>query len=636
MAAKKKTPKTPVEKPAKSAPPLFPADIFKLPPTPEVQPASTPPASTPFLAKVESNVKGGVNRDLGACTAIVSERNRAGKTAVLDAIRLALTGQHPIGPHMVDLVGLTADETTPWARVTGPSASASLAFPKGKRPEHTLDGDLAPYAQDASRLLPLVAMRDLLTLGTAKAREELFRRFGGSDELPSPVGLDDNQRILWSEALASAQGDVVERLSQAGSFVRSHKRTLSAQVKALEEAKAAFQQTAPVTDDVVRNLEARLEAVRQFAGNEALRAAFRQVEERLVSLIGAYEAAPKPMEPEALQKALAALDAAASTVEHEANLAKAREALVAAQNDSRLYSLIHKLRKRIPTDGCLACGGQVHGNAQPLIDAAEKTARAEAENVRTLSETVEAGEQALSDLIRRRDDEKTRVRLDNERTASQHAALVAALKAAKGEYERLQALVTSAGGVEAPADNEATLRAELAAARMAKLTAAKASGIAAELRDLKTAQQDAKAVESVLATTLDTLAGGVKTAAEDAVNRWMPPGFRATLTLVDAEDKPTCRWEVVGSDGRSHPRGAASGAEWSALAVAIACAWSEGQKHRFLLLDDADIAGFNGENIRAMLDTVSAAVRDGRLTQAFVAWSRPNEVPTEGWTVVRL
>ena len=70
--------------------------------------------------------------------------------------------------------------------------------------------------------------------------------------------------------------------------------------------------------------------------------------------------------------------------------------------------------------------------------------------------------------------------------------------------------------------------------------------------------------------------------------------------------------------------------------VAIACAWSDGAPYRFLLLDDTDIAGFSAENVRNLLTTVAAAVKEGRLTQAFVAWSRPAEIPDEGWSVVAL
>ena len=160
--------------------------------------------------------------------------------------------------------------------------------------------------------------------------------------------------------------------------------------------------------------------------------------------------------------------------------------------------------------------------------------------------------------------------------------------------------------------------------------------VAASIRTNKLLQEDLKAVESVIAETSQAMLVGIQTLAEASVNKWMPKGFKAALVLENADGKPECRWEVYGTDGRAHPRGAASGAEWSALAVAVACAWSEGSPIRILLIDDADLTGFSAENVRNLLEGVSKAVSDGRLTQALVAWSRPEEIPSEGWTVVSL
>jgi hypothetical protein len=101
--------------------------------------------------------------------------------------------------------------------------------------------------------------------------------------------------------------------------------------------------------------------------------------------------------------------------------------------------------------------------------------------------------------------------------------------------------------------------------------------------------------------------------------------FAARLVLDD-----DCRWGVLGRDGTPHGRGVASGSEWSSLAVALACAWTEGAPLRVLLLDDGDLGRFDPTHLAAFLSAVKGAVEAGRLTQAIVAWSRPNEIPS-GW-----
>lgn len=600
-------------------------------------------AGTPgFFRKVESNVKGGVGVPLATCTAIVSDKNRAGKTAVLDSFRLALTGQHPIGPHAVDLTGLTADGSTPWATLTGETASADLRFPSGKKtPSFTLGGELADLSKQAHSLLPLVAMRDLLTLGTAKAREALFARFGGDGDLSDPpAGLDEQQQALWRQALAAGQGDAVERLTAAGTWIRSHKRELSAQLRSLEDEKERLLTTQTAvgvpTDDVVRTVEEKLAAHQKYAQAATLRAAAEASKSRLSDALTAYEANPPPIPLEQFQQELQAVHHRWDAAGAHKSMVEARFQLEVAQRTTRLYALVHQLRKSLPTDGCLVCGGQVHGDVGALIAAAEKVAAGELAQVKELEQSLAEAEEVHRVCLEEQKAELDRKMQQRMVQDQRNKAALSALSSAKTEYERLLALVDEAGGAEAPAEPEAVLREQLAALQAARAAVGRMAEVATVVRAVKSAQQDAKAVETSLGDVLNGLVGHVKDTAEAAVNKWMPPGFKASLALEDNDGKPACRWEIVGSDGRPHPRGAASGAEWSALTVAIACAWSEGQKYRFLLLDDSDIAGFSAENVRNLLSMVAEAVREGRLTQALVAWSRPKEIPDEGWSVVAL
>lgn len=605
----------------------------------EAPPVTLPVVASPttLFNKVESNIKGGVRMGLGPCTAIVSDHNRAGKTSVLDSFRLALTGSHPIGPHAADLVGLTADASLPWAKLTGTTAEAHLWHEGGRKtPSHTLGGALADV-KDPAQLLPLVAMRDLLTLGTAKAREELFRRFGGASEVEIPPGLSESQQVLWQQALSSGQGDVVERLSAAGTWLRSHKRTLSAKAKALdEERKRLAGSTAPVTDDVVRDLESRLDDVLKYKQAEGLRGAFKQANEALMMVIIQYEASSTPLTDEQLAQAEQETRIKLLPPQWDVDLTTARQNLEAAKANARMYAVINNLRERLASEGCLACGGQVHGDVGPLVAASKRLLDDEMGNVQTVTQAVADLEAKIKVAQANVGLAIAALRHNNNESNTARQQILYALKVRKEEYERLEKLVNEQGGAEAPLDGEAQLRAQLADCQKAKLDAERLLGLSGELRALKLEQHDVKAVEEVVGDVLSRLVSGVKTAAEEAVNRWMPESFHAVLVLEDSDSKPTCRWEIVGRDSQPHRKGAASGAEWSALTVAIACAWTEGQPYRFLLLDDSDIAGFSASNIKRLLDTVSAAVREGRLTQALVAWSRPAEIPDEGWTVVAL
>ena len=595
-----------------------------------------------YFRKVESNVKGGVSVPLSPCTAIVSDKNRAGKTAVLDSIRLALAGNHPVGPHAADLAGLTADGSLPWAKLLGDAAGAEVEFPSGRKTaKHELTGALAAL-DDAQRanLLPQVAMRDLLTLGTAKAREELFRRFGNGVDEVSAEGLDDAQTALFQNVLAQAKGDPVQRVTEAGTLLRSHKRSLSERLKVLEEEKARLGADAAesglMTDAQIAELEAVIQQHAQYKRAASLREQLGQDAAVLEQAVEAFQQMEVPLTDEQVQTRLETLPEVTTLRVAGEEHAEAVAANLPSERRQVLAALTMMRKLLADAGSCVVCAGTPGADPHALLQKAEEALKAE--------------EQAAESRAQRQ--RNAEENLDHARAACERAGHIVRNQAAtyRTEYERAQtrlkmmgqqykanlATLESIGGATAPAMDEASAHLKLDAARTAATFKERASSTAALIRQVKTEQANIKAVEAVLADAMNDLAESVKARAQTAVNEWMPEGFRAVLQLEDTEGKPACRWEIVGSDGRPHPRGAASGAEWSALTVAIACAWSEGSPYRFLLLDDTDIAGFSAENVRNLLNTVAAAVKEGRLTQAFVAWSRPAEIPDEGWSVVAL
>lgn len=602
-----------------------------------------------YFSRVTSNVKTQhMDIKLSACTAIVSERNRAGKTAVLDAFRLALTGKHPIGPHAVDLAGLTPDGELPAATLSGEKAGSSFAFPDARKTGVlTALGEFqALSAAEIDGLLPLVQHRELLTLGTAKAREELFQRFGDKSAVQTvaPVGLSPEQVALWNAALQNSAGhDSVEKLAAAGAQMRSIKRTLSAQLKALEEEKLRLHATqvgvGTPTDDLLREVQRKLDIHRVLAQTQASRNRAQQTEAQLLALIAEYEQLkPLPTEAER-QEVLTALDRKWQPAPLQAKLAVAQVNIEQCQRNVQLFTLVVRLREQIKNDGCIICAAPqpVMGTyVDCLIIAAEKELTDARQALQAAISAQTQDSVLLTHIIHSRAAELQALQLDWGSQEAERKRLTQALQVAQTNYLAARDVLSELGVQEVPSESQEQLQQQLTELQLARQGVIRTSELAALIRAKTTEQSDVKAVETQLGMTLNGLIASVRAAAQEAVNLWMPPGFRAVLMLEDEDGKPACRWEIIGSDGRPHPRGAASGAEWAALTVAIACAWSEGQKYRFLLLDDSDLAGFNATNVQAALTMVSDAVKAGRLTQALVAWSRPTEIPNEGWSMVVL
>lgn len=624
-----------------------------------------------YFKRVISNLKGrDIDVTLGAATAFVSPNNRAGKTAVLDSIRLALTGKHPIGPHAVDFAGLTADGSMPRAQLIGASAEAMFEFPSGtKTPVLQAKGDFMHFsAIERAEMLPLSTWRELLFLGAAKAREELFRRFGDNPQLdpakaaplnpPSGAALAASQLALWEKAVtaAGAAGDTVERLAAAGSWLRSHKLTLGKRLKALEDEKKRLHDAQLAsgvglgTDDLLPVIEQKIAAHTARHQTELLRTRAQESESRLIVAANAlFEIIGFPGTPNAMdvdqyllhlnatnEKALIALGPKfdLERLQHDAD--EAQKVVENVENNLRVFKLVEHLQKLLPTSGCFVCGQPPHAvglaSLANIEQALHNGARQLEEARQARQHCLDAREHGLAAYER----ERTSIITATTAQRAKFERAVADVKFAQQHHVAAQEMLKAASIPDAPAEPMATLQRQRDELLLAKQSAGRGAAIATEMREITTEQTDVSAVQDVLTMKLDQLVLSVRTAAEAAVNKWMPPGFTAKLSMQDADGKPDCAWCVIGADGRPHPLGAMSGAEQAALTVAIACAWSEGQRQRFLLLDDADIAGFSEQNLKLTLTMLAEAVAEGRLTQVFVAWSRPAEIPSKGWSVVSL
>lgn len=161
----------------------------------------------PLFTHLETNVKGYISTELGPCTAIVGQ-NQQGKTRILDAIRLALTGKHHIGPNASDIHELTPDESVSvFSRLTendGRVHRFEITVEDG-RPKKPWKAEY-PYAQ----LLCVDRIGELLTFGSVRLREALIERWGQERRSEAPLGLNATQQQLWTQAESIAQNNLAD------------------------------------------------------------------------------------------------------------------------------------------------------------------------------------------------------------------------------------------------------------------------------------------------------------------------------------------------------------------------------------------------------------------------------------------
>lgn len=595
-------------------------DVGDLEPTTEQAAGDKP---LPFHRVYSASIKGGVDSKLGPCTAVVGA-NRAGKTAVLDAIRLALTGTHPVGAHYADLLALTGGRP-PDAHLVGVSAEAHATTPSGRK---SLDvahsgalSRLTPAQQAA--LLPLASIRDLLALGSDKAREAIFARFGTATAMPTPPGLDEAQTQLWLDLASQAEGkDAASRLSSMGTLLRSQKLAFGKVAKTNEEEAEGLRATAPAippTKDEIDALEKQLADAMAYSRSESLRLQLRQASDSLSEAVGSPE---MPLPADVDLSGLAPIDTEIAQIDEQLQQAVRRH--VGA-------SLIDRIRGQIvsrATHSCVAC-------AQPVSEAVvqalastpslEQAATAQVAQFNARRADLLAAKSSLMELAQR-------TRLEAQKAQQHNANRTQKINMLQSVVTNLQSALR---GVTDCAVSVGEAQEALRAANEGRAMVGRIDDCLRRSRKAHRDAEDCKVLEKAASAILSQLVAGVASKAEAAVRKYLPSeSFSARLALEDAEGKPACRWEVKGADGTYHPFGAASGAEWGALVVALGCAWTEGAPVRILLLDDADLAPLSPANVASLLEKVRERVEAGDLTQAVVAWCRPEEVP-ENWTVVQ-
>lgn len=647
------------------------------------------------------NIKGRFEHVLTSrCVAFVG-KNRRGKTARLEAFRLAFTGEHPVGPHGSNLMELAPENTLTLSVLARTGDPANPRQQTSYRVE--VEGGKAKKDEKADRLgllrdiehlpnsdkvlescLPIVAMRDLIKMGSTLGREAIFRRFGEITAIPTPRGLNTEQLTLWKEGLeasrtAKPKADTAEILAASSAWFRQRKLALGRDLKALEklvkEREAKLGPAAAGSEELPQ-LKQRLEEAKAWEKSAELRAAKARIEQEAA----AYRAKVQPMidadksevraareadlvaQENAKKDAVTALvavgtsitesiktfstefDAAYRTKAEEYD-AKVKKEVFYLTGGEWLTECIHILEGKVDADGnaaCLLCGNSCHvATIKAAIEPRVLARRASVEKL--YAERTQVLESLDSDKL-------TRIGvLEGKLADAKRAAEVADLEfrtwksgiesarraeeeeknLLKQEYQRISgqmgqnamALKSVPAAYEGP--TAAELEAQIEALQNAETANRQLDAEVAKLRQLSLDQEVAKTLEQEAAKEVNTLLTRTAETANGAVNKYMPDGFRAALDL------ETAQWTVVGADNRPHNKKVMAGSEFGALLPALALAWTEGAPGRYLTLDDEDLAFFDPENLGLMLRALKDACDDGLLTQVFVAWSRPNEIPDD-------
>lgn len=603
---------------------------------------STTPAATPgWLSHVKSTVKGGVDVLLGSCTAIVSTKNRRGKTAVLDTVRLLIDGKHAVGAH--NTKDLSNNDVELVCVGEGVDCNLHYEVPQGKSDgihQMTLKpGIVAPcIIESATELLK----------STPTARDEFVMRFCGDVSVDSPTDLTPDQAKKWNEGIAAltqeakANGKPVVQYVVANivSFFRRMKLAASKAAGALqgeimrtmESTAADIGSTEIVTEQQLAAARATLNAAVAARALGAASARKPVLESEIESAMTMARGMPPmpPEDPANLKDLLANIGAA------EKSYSNAQELFTKIQGGpQKLIADLRQLHLDRHFDSCLVCCKPLTQDEAKANAASAKQIVADIDQAIREAQTQREAAQSILNSARNTltmaNQEQRRI-FEQSRTARQNLA---------NQIHTKQAELKGINDALAQASTVPTQTVEEAQAAIDKLHAARTRQLAssqslASKSSLQQGQSDYAILEAKSAAVVQQAIEAKAAAVVAAVQRYMPEGFQAALLLRDVKGDDAYRWEVIGADGRGHRCGVASGSEWGALMVAVACVWAEGQNRpRILLLDDADLSAFAGSNATALLDNIQKRVAEGVITQCVVTSLNEGTIPA-GWHKVVL
>lgn len=598
-----------------------------------------------ILTRLVTNFKG-VTTDvpLSQKCAVVGE-NRSGKTALLRAVKLALTPNPPAAQASRYFKLAPKGATDLYSRLfIDNELVASFTVAKDgkgriRAAQQSFDGDLGRLPHDQiAQLLPSSSFRDLVDLGDKKAREEIFRRFGqisGVAQIPQPPTLAGEEVAMWQEGIQVAthgQTDPAVVLAAAAEWFRAEKLRLAKEVR---DAKKDIAEMSARVQTLVAGAELIPELEKQYdlavihdnldLSRQGLAAAQR--DRALLDAEGAAFAA-REQEIEVAMRANVQADEA-SRAEIDALLARRQELENAIHdNETRLSRINALLDTIVLTDADAVAfrkaGRDVWALSQDEVNKLREERAYEIGAAQLQRTTID------QDIARLRAHGRVDTAMMQARLKQDRASWESRSGLCDQRLEIFSKTIASVASYEGPSASE--IKQTLDDLRNGQALRRQLEEMEVAVRQKKVFADVAKELESKAETLLESLLKKVSSGAESAVNRYMPSGFTAKLELGGGE----CRWCVLNAtDGEPSDKDVMCGAEKAALTVALALAWTEGAPVRIVTLDDEDLGPFHSspENLRSLLLALDAAVDDGHLTQLIVAGLRRDEVPA-GWDVV--
>jgi len=622
------------------------------------------PKSPVRFDRLNANVKVPITAELGPLNIFVGG-NRKGKSAGIEAVRLAWTGKLPGLVHGKDVVEFTPDgvkhlstELSNGAHTAAYSAEAGKKLPGAP----TFSPDLAQRVSGYEHVLPSVSLRDLLSKSAEKARETIMTRFGGLKTIPVPKALDEQQLNLWCEAIAAVAG--VQSLVSADALIasaieqkpaaeilagmqgwfdraqRAANTEANGKERDLETARDIAFDLAGV--ELLPELEAQRDKARAFEQQASNRASLVVAEQQMADIQPRAEAIIA--ECEAAEADLTRLQEARDRagVVAEKILADAQQMLDEAAEEQDKYQRAldaHALLERVmgqpdpaatPCPFCATCGIDWTARiaqVQALVAIRKNNAEASAYNADVKRKEAQTAVDESAQLVATAQQRVATAQHDRAKLKTEAHRVEASIDALRGA---LGDMADYAG----PASAE--IETQIGQLRNAEASRMNLERMETDVRVLRRRADTAKTLKTEAKKAMTAALRKTKKRAETAVNKYMPDGFAARLALSDKQ----CEWRIVGDDDRAHSRHTMCGSEKASIIVALALAWTEDAPTRMLLLDDEDLAMLEPDNLQAMLQQIEARVADGTVDQVFAAWpaariDHVEDIPAS-WNVIRV
>lgn len=547
-----------------------------------------------FIQKVRGNVKLGCDVELGEKTLVVG-RNGSGKSTVVNAIELALTGRASDIAGRVD-VGREADVMS--LATNGASELEALAeFSDGVVAAYRTSGSTAkakkatgdkPSDRCHDEVLPIRSLREAVLGSAVTARKYLLGKVSGAVTRGDIAAMLPAQALPAWEALTGAMAadlpisDVlVTALETAGKQQRS----------AADEAKAARS------------------AAKMVSGSYATppaEAEIREAQKVVLAAQAAYLLADRQASAAQRHEALKvkAADTIARHTAATATLATAEEALAAAPPAGNAGVLVDAVRVNQASaefGACLVCGGDAGALAgqRRELEAAIATTKA-AMAARSQAEAAVASARAtvksLSEQVEREALDLETIESQWEPSAPSVSESSAALEAARKRLSDLEGARDSWSIVQRSESQALDAERRVAEWRLVK-----------------------EALESVIGSVLDkALAGFVA-----AVQSRLPAGDVFDLRLRDG-DREVVAFGLV-RDGVLHT--ALSGAEWARVMAAMAEACVPEGQYACVIPEER---AFDPATLSAVCKALSGCRHQVVLTSPVA----PKPVP-KGWVIVK-